>query len=92
MLEKGDTETETSTVETPGPATQVPKISRWDPGLQKYDLGPQNIQVGPGTGTPTVGPGPRDPRCETQDFQFSIVLIFYSSLNTLHFTCYNDLL
>ena len=83
MLEKGDTETETSTVETPGPATQVPKISRWDPGLPKYDLGPQNIQVGPGT---------RDPRCETQDFQFSIVLIFYSSLNTLHFTCYNDLL
>ena len=90
MPEKWDPETEVSTVETPGPATQVPKISRWDPGLPKYDLGPQNIQVGPGT--PTMGPGTRDPRCETQDFQFSIVLIFYSTLNTLRFTCYNDLL
>ena len=54
----------------------------WDPKIFKLDQGP---------GTPTVGQGTRDPSCETQDFQFSIVLIFYSTLNPLRFTCYNDL-
>ena len=38
-------------------------------------------------------PGPGTPKylSRTPDFQFSIVLIVYSTLNTLHFTCYKTL-
>ena len=50
------------------------------------------------SGTPELVPTKLDLRPETPkylneilDFQFSIVLIVYSALNTLHFTCYKTL-
>ena len=71
----------------PGPGTSTDGTA--GPGTPKclggtQDVGLQNIQVGPGT---------QDPKSRIRDpgLQFSIVLIVYSTLNTLHFTCYKTL-
>ena len=53
-----------------GPGTRDPKIFKWDPGL----------------GTPKKGTGTLKYLSATPNFQFSIVLIAYSTLNILHFT------
>ena len=57
--------------------TQKLKMSRWDLGPPKCDSGPR---------TPKAGPGTWNPKSQTQNFQFSIVLNGYSTLNTLLFT------
>ena len=66
---------------------------------EKWDMKPRTPTggvPGPRTRSPKMsrwGPGPGTPKysSETEDFQFSIVLIVYSTLNTLHFTCYKTL-
>ena len=57
--------------------TRELKMSSWDLGPPKWDSGPR---------TPKAGPGTRNPKSQTQDFQLSIVLNGYSTLNTLLFT------
>ena len=61
-------------------------IGKVEPGARdtKYSSGtrdPRTIKWDPGRGTPKY-------LNETWDFQFSIVLIAYSTLNNLHFTLY----
>ena len=59
----------------------------WDPGTPKClggTLDPEPPKWDPGPGTPKYFSG-------TWDFQFSVVLIVYSTLNTSHFTCYRTL-
>ena len=75
------------------------KSGFWDP--QHLRVGPRN--PGPANlkclgGIQDLGPpkwdmGSETPKysSETGDFQFSIVLIVYSTPNTLHFTCYKTL-
>ena len=59
-----------SGTQDPGPGTRDPKIFKWDPGL----------------GTPKKETGTVKYLSETRNFQFSIVLIVYSTRNTLYFT------
>ena len=80
------------------PRTWNPKMCRWDPGLPRWDLGPGTSKYSNGTkdlGPPKwdLGSGTLKYLIETRDFlfQFSIVLIIYSTLNTLHFACYKTL-
>ena len=74
-----------------------------DPGLPNVQVGPgtrdhEIFMWYPGPGTRDPLSGSRDPGPGTQkylsgihDSQFSIVLTVYSTLNTLHFTCYKTL-
>ena len=94
--EKWDLGPGTSTGGILGTGTRDPKMSRWDlgPRMPKVEPGTQDHKIfkwDRGAGTPKVESGTRDSQSETRDFQFSIVLIVYSILNPLHFTCYKTL-
>ena len=82
-----------STGGNPRHRTWDPKMSRWDPGPPKRHPGPMTPKYSneiwnPGTSKCDPGLGTPKYLSGTQGFQFSIVLIIYSTLNTVHFTCY----
>ena len=79
----------TPTGGTLGPRTPKCLGGTLDPGPPKWDPGLQNIQVG--SSKWNLGPGTPKYLSGTWDLQFSIVLIVYSTINTLHFTCYKTL-
>ena len=75
----------------PGPRTQNTKMSSWDLGHRVGD--PKIFKWDSALWPPKWNPGSGIPKylSETRDFRFSLVLIVYSTLNTLHFTYHKTL-
>ena len=71
------------------PGTRYPVPGTQDPKMCRYDTVPGTHKMGPGTRDTKIFRCTKtwDPKNETRDFQFSLVLIVYSTLNTSHFTC-----
>ena len=76
-----------STGETPGPGTRDAKMCRWDLRPSTQNVGPRTPKYSNRTqdpGPPKWDPGLETPKylSGTRDFQFSIVLIVYCTINT----------